>query len=191
MMKRIVLGFMIMAAAYAALNFDYFRKQVSYEFSKNDYATTTADTIREKMEPDTVIVPSLNIKAPIKYAAEVNEDKFQELLIDGVVHYPGTADIGKPGNAYIFGHSSDNAWSKGKYKTVFALLPKIKIGDEMVASDREGNKFVYKVIDARVVAKNDTSVLAQDNSKKLLTLQTSYPVGTSLKRFVAVGELVK
>ena len=182
---------MIMAAAYAALNFDYFRKQVSYEFSKNDYATTTADTIREKMEPDTVIVPSLNIKAPIKYAAEVNEDKFQELLIDGVVHYPGTADIGKPGNAYIFGHSSDNAWSKGKYKSVFALLPKIKIGDEMVASDREGNKFVYKVIDARVVAKNDTSVLAQDNSKKLLTLQTSYPVGTSLKRFVAVGELVK
>jgi len=41
------------------------------------------------------------------------------------------------------------------------------------------------------VSPKDLSVLDQQNfQKKFLSLQTSYPIGTALKRFVAVAELL-
>lgn len=188
--KKLLILILAVAVAWVALNFDYFRKNV--EFALRGDRVPDAGPVQEKMETDTLIVPSLNITAPIKYAEAVNEVKFQELLIDGVVHYPDTALPGKPGNVYIFGHSSDNAWAAGHYKTVFALLPRMKIGNEIFISDQEGSKFVYKVVETRVVSNNDLSVLSQgDGQRKLLTLQTSYPIGTSLKRFVVIGELVE
>src|SRR3989344_5997637 len=189
MIKKILLIILLVGGAWIALNFDYFRKNIEYEFKKDDYQQNPAPAPQEKMEPDKLLVPSLNIEAPVLYAERNNEDYFQELLVNGVVHYPGTAEIGEPGNAYIFGHSSDNALSSGKYKTVFALLPRIAAGADIYISDREGNKYVYRVIESRAVEKDDLSVLDQgDRKRKLLTLQTSYPVGTSLKRYVVVGE---
>jgi sortase A len=92
---------------------------------------------------------------------------------------------------YIFGHSSDFAWTPGSYKTVFAKLPEIQLGTEIRISDDAGKIYTYKVIETKVVGPKDTSVLTQDPAKKLLTLQTSYPVGTALKRFLAVSELVE
>ena len=80
----------------------------------------------EKMEPNILVIETLDIKAPIIFAEEANEETFQKSLENGVVHYPGTAKIGQKGNPYIFGHSSDYIWKKGEYKTVFALLPKIR-----------------------------------------------------------------
>ena len=150
-----------------------------------------APTVRIS-DPDRLAIPRLGTKAPIVYVMEENEKVFQEALRDGVVHYPGTAEIGEPGNAYIFGHSSDYIWAKGDYKAVFALLPKIKIGDIVTATDFEGHAYNYKVIETKVVSPDDVSVLGQDTGgRKLLTLQTSYPIGTALRRFVAVAELVE
>lgn len=193
MLKKILLFIILVCSGWVAMNFDYFRKNVEYEFNKNDYATTTAETLpREKMEPDTLVIDSLGIKAPVLYVDQVNEDRFQETLQRGVVHYPGTAKPGEPGNVYIFGHSSDNAWAKGKYKTVLALLPRIEIGAKIHLSNAAGEKFIYEVKEKRVVEKDDFSVLSQGGKqKKLLTLQTSYPVGTSLQRYVVIAELLE
>ena len=189
-LKKIIILILSVAALWTVLNFEYVRKNVEYLRRGKTDATPIVQE-QEKIEPNILIIPSLDITVPVKYAERVDENHYQELLLDGVVHYPGTAEIGQPGNAYIFGHSSDNAWSKGHYKTVFALLPKMTAGEEIYISDREGRKYIYKVFDARVVAKNDLSVLSQDTAgRKLLTLQTSYPVGTSLKRFVVVAELM-
>jgi LPXTG-site transpeptidase (sortase) family protein len=97
---------------------------------------------------------------------------------------------GEVGNVYIFGHSSDYAWSKGNYKHAFALLPKIKNGAEIKLTDEKGFSYTYLVTRQGVVGPNDVHVLAQNtNGKKLLTLQTSYPLGTALKRYVVVAEL--
>jgi len=137
-----------------------------------------------------VEVDSLNIRVPIVYVYSVSEKDFQAGLINGVVLYPGTALPGQLGNPYIFGHSSDYIWSKGRYKTIFAPLPKIALGAEIVITGNGGERFVYKVISSKKVASSDTSVLSQQGyAKKLLTLQTSYPVGTALARWVVVGEI--
>ncbi|OGE76169.1 MAG: hypothetical protein A3C85_01755 [Candidatus Doudnabacteria bacterium RIFCSPHIGHO2_02_FULL_48_21] len=191
-MKRIILIIILAAVVYVAMNFDFFRKNIEYKIKKETGQSVEIPNPREKMQPNQLLIPALSIETPVLYAERVDEDHFQELLIEGVVHYPGTAKIGEPGNMYIFGHSSDNVWAKGNYKTVFALLPKIKKGDKIIVSDHLGNKFVYEARETKVVAPDDLSVLDQgQGGKKLLTLQTSYPVGTALKRFVVIAELIK
>ncbi|HTM69093.1 MAG TPA: sortase [Candidatus Binatia bacterium] len=144
------------------------------------------------MAPDRLQIPSLGLDVPLVYVQEKTEAAFQAGLRDGVVHYPGTAMPGEPGNAYYFGHSSDYVWSKGSYKNVFATLPEIKQGAAITVSGPDGRAYDYVVIVTRVVSPKDLSVLDQgDGTRSLLTLQTSYPLGTALKRFVAVAELVR
>lgn len=136
-------------------------------------------------------IPSLKITAPLVYVSERSEKAFQLGLQRGVVQYPGTALPGQLGNVYIFGHSSDYSWAKGSYKTVLAKLPQIKLGSEIKLTDGAGTVYTYKVIKTAIVLPTETKYLSQYNyQKKLLTVQTSYPVGTALKRFLAIAELV-
>lgn len=143
-----------------------------------------------KGQPDRLSIPALGIEAPIKYVVEKKESVFQTALKEGVVHYPSTANIGAFGNAYIFGHSSDFAWTGGDYKTVFALLTKAKTGMRIAVTDRSGNAYVYLVTGTKIVEPGDLSALDQaEYEKRLLTLQTSYPIGTALRRFIVTAEL--
>lgn len=145
----------------------------------------------ENLSADVLSIPSLKLLAPVIYIDQANEDSFQAGLKNGVVHYPGTANPGEYGNVYIFGHSSDYRLSNGKYRTVFAVLPKIKIGSEILLSDHSGKVYTYKVTESKVVAASDTHYLGQyDYKSRLLTLQTSWPIGTALKRCVVLAQLV-
>ena len=57
-------------------------------------------------------------------------------------------------------------------------------------TDDEGKVYRYTITETRVVSPQDTAVLDQgDKKEKKITLQTSYPVGTALKRFLAIGTL--
>ncbi len=184
------------AIGFIFLNLDYFNKQTQYYLSHTFVSENQRQEKRAEnpvlVEPNQIIIPSLDIVAPIKFITEANETAFQAALIDGVVLYPGTAKVGEVGNMYIFGHSSDFAFSKGKFKTVFALLPKIEIGAEILVSDAEGVQFKYKVYDKFVAEKTRTDLLSQEtNNKRILTVQTSYPVGTALQRYIVKAELVQ
>ena len=54
----------------------------------------------------------------------------------------------------------------------------------------DGGLFIYHVIETKIVGPKDVSVMDQQNyERKLLTLQTSWPVGTALKRYIAVCEI--
>lgn len=190
--KKIAIGVGILLALFLILDFNYFWANLKFLVQRQqqlNQPSVQTTAVPEKMEPDLLIINSLGIKVPVVYVNQANETAFQTGLINGVVHYPGTALPGQFGNCYIFGHSSDYIWSKGHYKSVFAVLPKINKGAEIVISDSQGNEYRYIVFDSRKVAASDTSVLAQDHTKKILTLQTSYPVGTALARWVAVAEM--
>lgn len=186
--------FAVLLAAFVLLlsNYDFIYKNLRYAVSPESFVSQPAVLKpEEKMIPNILKVPSLDIAVPVVYVNENSEKAFQEGLAYGVVHYPRTAMPGQPGNPYIFGHSSDFVWAKGDYKTVFALLPKIKIGAQIIISDPEGNAYRYEVIKVFVAEATDLSVLSQgDYKEKLLTLQTSYPVGTALRRFIVVAQIV-
>lgn len=138
--------------------------------------------------PDRIRIPSLGIDAPLVEAATRTQAAYKIALQSGVTHFPGTPAAGEAGNAYYFGHSSDLPWAKGDYKTVFALLPEIELGARIYVSDAEGNAFAYAADGTRIVMPSDLSVLADPgNGKRTLTLQTSYPLGTALRRFIVTA----
>jgi LPXTG-site transpeptidase (sortase) family protein len=181
-----------MGGSYVLLNTGYFWKQLQFKFNPPSTDQNNSQTSEQKMEPNRIEIPSLGISAPIVEAAVKTEAGFQEALKTGVVHYPGTANVGEVGNAYLFGHSSDFAFKGGSFKTVFALLPQIKDGAEILVSDAQGNRFKYKVFKQFVAKSTDTSLLSQNTDhQKRLTLQTSYPIGTALQRYIVVSEFIE
>ncbi len=141
-------------------------------------------------EPNLLTIPDIAVTAPVIYIDVINKDTEQEALSRGVVHYPDTAKPGEWGNVYIFGHSSDYAWKPGNYKRIFRPLVGVPLETVVYLSDANGNVFVYRIKETKVVPPNETSVLEQYNyERRILTLQTSYPVGTALKRYIAIAEL--
>ena len=145
-------------------------------------------------------IPSLNVNVPIiepdlgieaLKAKDWNtlEDQIRDTLLQGVVHYPGTAKPGKVGNAFLTGHSSNYIWEISEYNTDFALLPKIEIGADIRVTYNQ-KEFLYRVIDKKEVKPDDVSILTQGD-QKILTLMTCTPVGTTLKRLVVTAELIE
>jgi LPXTG-site transpeptidase (sortase) family protein len=189
--KKALLILGTVLAISLALNAGYFWKQVTHRLDV-DSSPAFLPITGKIGEPDMIMIERLGIQAPIIYVEEESEKTYQSALGRGVVHYPGSAEVGRPGNVFIFGHSSDYPWKEGEYKTVFALLPEIRRGDSIVATDRNGRVFRYEVTSAFVASADEVGLLDQgDGTKGLLTLQTSYPLGTALKRFIVQAELVE
>jgi LPXTG-site transpeptidase (sortase) family protein len=177
----------VLLVGFVVLDFAYFSFQTARVF---DGKTTTYFSPGQKpsapnLAPNQIAISDLAIHAPILYPAKNSSGDYEAFLKLGVVHFPGTALPGAVGNCYIFGHSSDYIWVKGNYKTVFAPLTQIAIGDTISVSNAAGQTFNYTVTKTFITSPNDLSVLSQQtNTKKLLTLQTSYPLGTALERFI-------
>lgn len=191
--KRILAVLAILLLVFAAINWQYFKVQIGYYLDPpNSEEVRNPDGSQiELAEPNRLWIRSLGVDAPIVYTDATDEDGFQRALQDGVVHYPDTAMPGEKGNAYYFGHSSDFPTAPGNYKTIFALLPQIEIGATIEITDMTGKIYRYRVDNKRPVESDDLSVLDQDESKKQLSLQTSYPVGTALRRYVVVAYLIE
>lgn len=196
-LKRLALAAFLLALVFAIPNWPYFYAQTRYylsfqpsvEHGGGENAQAKNDS--HALPRDTIAIPSLGIQAPLVYIDDQAEEDFQRALQHGVVHYTGTALPGQYGNAYYFGHSSDYLTAPGEYKTVFALLPKILKGEVIYITDSAGQGYTYRVLETKVVKPSDLSVLAQDHGQRRLSLQTSYPLGTALRRFIVIAELVE
>ncbi|MDD4628906.1 MAG: sortase [Candidatus Peribacteraceae bacterium] len=145
-----------------------------------------------------LIIPKLHLNVPIidpSFEALLKEDwakvesDIQVALQEGVVHYPGTAKPGQAGNFFVTGHSSYYPWAVGKYKTVFARLSELNGGDEYWVY-YNGDKHRYTVLDKKEVKPSNVDVLDQPTGKRLGTLMTCTPVGTTLRRLIITSEEV-
>ena len=194
--ERICLGIILAGGIWILLNFNYFWFNFRYYFHQTP--VVSLKPIQQNsaqygpLYPANILsIPSLGIQLPVIYVTDNSESAFQVGLQSGVVHYPGTALPGQKGNVYIFGHSSDFIFSKGSYKSAFATLPHIHTGADLYISDSTGKEYDYQVTSTDVTSPNDTSVLSQSgNTNYYLTLQTSYPVGTALERYIVRSTLV-
>jgi len=149
--------------------------------------------IPEVAPPDNrLIIPAININVPIVEASDAAlrrrdfdmfDEDIQNALKFGVVHYPGTAEPGEVGNVFLTGHSSNLPWVDSNYNAVFALLPRLAIGDEYSVFYR-GSLHRYRVTERFEVSPKDVSVLAQPNDQRMSTLMTCTPVGTTLRRLI-------
>ena len=145
-----------------------------------------------------LVVPKLGKSVPIVKMGTKNiegenwkelEKQIQDGLRGGVVHYPGTAKPGQYGNVFITGHSSYYPWDPGKFKDVFALLGKLEVGDSFYIYHNQ-TKYSYKINEKYEVYPSNVNVLEQPRDKKVATLMTCTPVGTTLRRLIIKAQEV-
>jgi LPXTG-site transpeptidase (sortase) family protein len=145
-----------------------------------------------------IIVPRLGLNIPLvtpSYSSLLKEDwegveaDIQNALKHGVVHYPGTARPGQAGNFFVTGHSSYYPWADGAFKTVFARLHELNVGDEYWVY-YGGDKHRYIIQGKKEVKPSNVDVLDQPTNRRIATLMTCTPVGTTLRRLIITAQEV-
>jgi sortase A len=94
----------------------------------------------------------------------------------------GSPFPGEAGNVVIAGHRD----------THFRVLKNVLIGDQ-IHIGTDGEQYVYRIVDIRIVRPGDTWVL-EPQSQPTLTLITCYPfgfVGSAPDRYVVQAALVE
>jgi len=135
-----------------------------------------------------IVIPKINANAKIFANIDpYSEREFLPVLKKGVAHAKGTAFPGEGSNIYLFAHSTDAFFNFQNYNAVFYLIGKLEKGDEIDIYYRQ-NLFKYSVTEKMVVATDDVKYLKKEN-QEILTLQTCYPPGTTLKRLIVRARL--
>lgn len=98
----------------------------------------------------------------------------------GPGHYINTATLGSNGNAAIAGHRT--TWGRP-----FRYLDHLTANDPIIVTTTQG-RFLYRVIDSRVVQPTDLGVLAP-SATPILTLTTCNPPYSAVTRLVVVARL--
>lgn len=164
----------------------FFKSQVllsQLQYLTNKPSTTpTAQTAAAITTQPTLVIPKINVNAPIVFEPSFDENKIQTALQNGVVHYGNTPNPGQPGNSVIVGHSSNDWWEPGNFKFVFVLLDKLAVGDTFQVN-YQGKQLDYQITETKVVEPTDLTVLAP-TSEPTMTLITCTPPGTSWKRLI-------
>lgn len=130
-----------------------------------------------------IVIPKINANARIFANIDpFGPQEFLPILKKGVAHALGTGFPGEGKNIYLFAHSTDAFYQVGNYNAVFYLIGKLEEGDEIDLYYQD-NLYQYKVFEKMVVSPEAIEYLKPE-SEEILTLQTCYPPGTTLKRLV-------
>ena len=129
-------------------------------------------------------IPSIKL-GDVKVVVDTNE--FDQNL----AHLPGTALPGEVGNVFITGHSSlPQFYRPGNYKAIFANLPQIKKGDQILV-EVGGQTFQYQVMGLKIVDPKEVWVInPPDNEGRYLTLMTCVPPGLLTNRLIVLAKLL-
>lgn len=129
-----------------------------------------------------LFIPAIEVASPIILP---KTDRIKDILVsleDGVGLYPGSAAPGHTGRGVILGHSSRASWYRGDYATIFALLGKLKTGDQFIITD-EGKRYTYTIFSKEFLTPQQTNaVLAGPANGSEIDLITCYPIGSASKR---------
>lgn len=150
-------------------NFPAFVSSLTRETQPN-YSVFTMSIPKLKMEKSNVFVDSND-------------------LSKGLVQLPGSALPGEKGNLFISGHSALSKFFAGE-NAPFAKLTDLKRGDE-ISVQAGSTKFVYKVVEIKVVDPTDLSVIpALEEQGRYISLMTCVPPGLNLKRLIVIGKMI-
>lgn len=135
-----------------------------------------------KTETYLLSIPKLGIKNSVVSTSSYDLSKH-------LVQYAGTALPGEKGSAVIFGHSSlPQLFSPINYRTIFATVHKLQIGDEILINIK-GAEFSYKIEKVLIADADDISMFTQDYDSSYVTLVTCTPPGTVWKRLIIKSKL--
>ena len=139
-----------------------------------------------------IIVPKINIDAPVIYGAASDVKSQSKAMEKGVAHFsiPGASAVpGEVGNAVFAAHSSNDAFASGDYKFVFAQNEKLTKGD-VIYMNYNGKRYTYKITSTEVVMPTEVSKVQINTNKPMLTLVSCVPLGTAEKRLLIFAEQI-
>jgi len=131
-----------------------------------------------------VVIPKIGANARIiSNVDSSNEREYSEALKQGVAQAQGTAFPGEGGHVFLFAHSTDYWWNVSSYNAVFYLLGKLIKGDD-INIFYKGERFVYRVVETKIVDPSEVEYITRKTNTEFLTLQTCWPLGTTFKRLL-------
>ncbi len=156
--------------------------------SPDNHVTTVGkqENNQNNLPNNRLIISKLNLNAPINWDVPNQNQTVMDSLESGVAQIQGTAKPGEAGNIFIVGHSSNYIWAKGNYKQVFALLPNLSVGDQIIIT-YQNQEYDYTVNKIETVSPNDISVMDIGNQPEL-SLMTCTPIGTNLNRLIIIAK---
>lgn len=135
-----------------------------------------------------ILIPKINANSHIiKNVDPLNSTEYHLALTKGVAHVKGSALPGQKGNIFLFSHSSSDFFNAPKINSVFYLLNKLEL-DDQIKLFYEGKEYLYAVQDKQVVSSDTINYLQLEDKGQSLTLMTSWPPGTSLKRLIVKAD---
>lgn len=137
-----------------------------------------------------IVIPKIGANARIIPQVDPYDSHIYQLaLTKGVAQAKGTTFPDKIGNMFIFSHSSVNLLEASKYNSVFFLLSKLEKNDEINIYYQK-QKYVYKIIETKIVDAKDISYLNPASKTKTLTLMSCWPAGTTYKRLIVIATTI-
>ena len=137
---------------------------------------------------DMIIIPSINVSAPIITAQTYDAIELKALLDDGAVIYPSSPGFGNMGQTILMGHSAPPNWPEIKHDTIFSRTAELAEGDKIIAVYND-KTYIYSVEHSEIIEKGgDIPALA--NADSALVLVTCWPPGRNLKRIIVQSSLV-
>jgi len=162
------------------------KEEIKYQVNKT---TIKEESLNPPNKDFAIVIPKIRAVAPIiKSVDPYNKNVFLPALKKGVAHAKGTSFPDENGNVYLFAHSTDAFYNVGAYNAVFYLIGKLEKGDE-IKIYFNNIEYSYRVVEKKVVDASDSNYLTQKTNEKVLTLQTCYPPGTTIKRLVVLAKL--
>ncbi len=142
--------------------------------TNKEEATQTTPSTGELI--GTIEIPEINLTLPILEGATIPN------LKKGAGRLEGTAFLGEKGNAAIAAHRS---YTYGKD---FNRLDELENGDEIIITT-ETTTYTYIVDNTLRVLPDDTSVLASNQDKSIITLITCDPIKDPTHRLIVQASL--
>ena len=144
--------------------------------------------------PDRIIIPKINLDAPVvvakRFKTSIDEDEFIQYLVPE--KYAGgfhehSAPLGSIGNTVISGHHN-------AYGEVFANLDQVEVGD-IINLYSNGDQYQYIVANAMILEERDQPLEVKiENARWILpskdervTLVTCYPHDSNTHRLILVA----
>ena len=136
-----------------------------------------------------IIIEKINLNTDFQPDIDIStREGYWQALENGVAHAKGTKYPAQIGNAYLFAHSTVDPLNISKYNAVFTLLHQLEKGDSIVTFYK-GTRYNYIVDSKDIVDPTNIEPLTRDFAEPVITLQTCYPPGTSLKRLIITAKM--
>lgn len=151
-----------------------------------EYATITGEM---KLNISKLKLKDLPVKINVD---SFDKDQYLTVLIKRLGHFKGTSLPDKPGNTFIYGHSTNELLAKTdptNPEFAFTFLGKMDIGDE-ISIEYNGKTFKYSTQKIRMVEPEDISPIYTTSEDKSLTLMTCWPPGVGDQRLILVANQV-